>query len=60
MFNFKVPFKMSEGKTYVRNGSKFVEFGDFTLKLIAEVYGGPESYWLGACKTAVHRFLETR
>ena len=51
---------MSEGKTYVRNGSKFVEFGDFTLKLIAEVYGGPESYWLGACKTAVHRFLETR
>ena len=44
----------------MRNGSKFIEFGDFTLKLIAEVYGGPESYSLGACETAVHRFLETR
>ena len=51
---------MSQGKTYMRSGSKFVEFGDFTLTLIAEVYGGPESYWLGACETAVDRFLETR
>ena len=44
----------------MRTGGKYVDFRDFTLKLIAEVHGASEGYWLCTCETEVHKFLETR
>ena len=63
---FRAPFKieqLSDGTMYnlILNG-KYSEFGDFLLKLIAEVsgHGAPEGYWMCTCGTYVHKHLQRR
>lgn len=54
---------MSDGATYILSPKgNYTEFGDFMLKLVAEVsgHGASEGYWLCSCETYVYKYLERR